>query len=80
MTHSNRESSLSRRAFCASAGVSALAVATSAGSGSVFGAALQAATVPGPRGLAAKTYPIGLEMFSVRREQQRDQLATLLPI
>jgi len=80
VTHSNRESSLSRRAFCASAGAGALAVAASASSGSVFGSALHAATLPGPRGLAAKTYPIGLEMFSVRREQQRDQLATLTAV
>lgn len=78
MTKSNRESSLSRRAFVASAGAGALAVA--AGSGSALGNALQAATLPGARPQAAKTYPIGLEMFSVRREQQRDQVATLAAV
>lgn len=78
MTQSNRESSLSRRAFVASAGAGALAVA--AGSGGAFASALQAATVPEPRRRSAKTYPIGLEMFSVRREQQRDQAATLAAV
>jgi sugar phosphate isomerase/epimerase len=77
VTQSNRESSLSRRAFVASAGAGALAVA--AGSGGALGNALHAATLQGPR-LAAKTYPIGLEMFSVRREQQRDQAATLAAV
>ena len=78
MTQSNRESSLSRRAFCAAAGAGAVAAA--AGSAGALGNALHAATLPGPRRLAAKTYPIGLEMFSVRREQQRDQAATLAAV
>ena len=80
MTHSNRESSLSRRAFGASAGAGALAVATGTASSGVLGSTLQAATLPAPRRLAAKTYPIGLEMFSVRREQQKDQAATLAAV
>ena len=80
MTHPNRESSLSRRAFCASAGAGALAVVAATGSSAVLGSVLQAATLPGPRRLAAKTYPIGLEMFSVRREQQKDQAATLAAV
>ena len=58
----------------------ALAVAASAGSGTALGTALHAATLPGSRRLAPKTYPIGLEMFSVRREQQRDQAATLAAV
>jgi sugar phosphate isomerase/epimerase len=77
VTHSNRESSLSRRAFFASAGASAFAVAAAAGSGGAFAAALDAATLPGTRRHAFKTYPIGLELFSVRRELARDLPATL---
>lgn len=77
MTHSNRESSLSRRAFFASAGASALAVAAAAGSTSAFAATLEAATLSGTRRHAFKTYPIGLELFSVRRELARDLPATL---
>ena len=77
MTHSNRESSLSRRAFFASAGASALAVAAAAGSGGAFAAVLDAAPLPGTRRHAFKTYPVGLELFSVRRELTRDLPATL---
>ena len=77
MTHSNRESSLSRRAFFTSAGASALAVAAAAGSTSAFAATLEAATFSGTRRHAFKTYPIGLELFSVRRELARDLPATL---
>jgi sugar phosphate isomerase/epimerase len=80
VTDQNRESSLSRRAFFASTGAGALAVAAAAGSGGTLGSALQAATLPGQRPPLAKTYPIGLEMFSVRREQQRDQAATLAAV
>ena len=80
MTHSNRESSLSRRAFVASAGAGALAVVAGTGASGVLGSTLQAATLPAPPRLAAKTYPIGLEMFSVRREQQKDQAATLAAV
>ena len=77
MTHSNRESSLSRRALLASAGASALAVAAAAGSTSAFAATLDAATLGGTLRHAFKTYPIGLELFSVRRELARDLPATL---
>ena len=77
MTHSNRESSLSRRAFFASAGASALAVGAAAGSTSAFAATLDAARLGGTRPHAFKTYPIGLELFSVRRELARDLPATL---
>ena len=80
MTNSNRESSLSRRAFVASAGAGALAVVAGTGASGVLGSTLQAATLPAPPRLAAKTYPIGLEMFSVRREQQKDQAATLAAV
>jgi sugar phosphate isomerase/epimerase len=74
----NRESSLSRRAFFASAGAGALAVAASTGTDML--GTLQAATLPNTREVKAKTYPIGLEMFSVRREQQKDQAATLAAV
>jgi sugar phosphate isomerase/epimerase len=80
VTQSNRESSLSRRAFCASAGAGALAVVAGTASGGALGSALQAATLPAPRRLAAKTYPIGLEMFSVRREMAKDLPATLTAV
>jgi sugar phosphate isomerase/epimerase len=76
VTKPNRESSLSRRAFCASAGVSAAAVL--AGSLSSAGAApLQAAALPGVRPRAPKPYPIGIELYAVRRELARDLPATL---
>jgi sugar phosphate isomerase/epimerase len=76
VTKPNRESSLSRRAFCASAGVSAAAVL--AGSLSSAGAApLQAAALPGARPRAPKPYPIGIELYAVRRELARDLPATL---
>jgi sugar phosphate isomerase/epimerase len=77
VTHSNRESSLSRRAFCGTAGASAFAVVAAAGSGGALTTTLEAAALPWSRRHARKSYPLGLEMFSVRRELARDLPATL---
>src|SRR3954469_25642617 len=68
-------SPLSRRAFCASAAAAAaLAVIPT---GRVFASSLSSAELRRARSRAAKTYPIGLELFSVRRELARDLPATL---
>ncbi|MFL5618775.1 MAG: sugar phosphate isomerase/epimerase family protein [Gemmatimonadaceae bacterium] len=77
MSHPNRESSLSRRAFCASAGVSAAAVVAGTLSGGLLGSPLEAAVPSGVRPRALKTYPIGIELYAVRRELARDLPATL---
>ena len=68
-------SPLSRRAFCASAATAAaLAVMPT---GSALAASLSSAERRRPALRAAKTYPIGLELYSVRRELARDLPATL---
>ena len=66
-------SHLSRRSFCASVGVSAAALATGSLSRGVFGAQRLASVTTS----APKAYPIGLELYSVRRELARDLPATL---
>lgn len=77
MAHDDQDSSLSRRAFVTTAGFGAAAIAGGTMSGGWRAPALLAAT-PLPAGRqAAKTYPIGIEMFAVRREQQRDLPGTL---
>ncbi|MDB4882770.1 MAG: Xylose isomerase domain protein barrel, partial [Gemmatimonadetes bacterium] len=76
MSHEDPTASLSRRAFCASAGVGAAALAA----GTLFAgrlSSLHAAESIGLAPLAPKSYPIGLELFSVRRELARDLPATL---
>lgn len=77
MTRSDHESSLSRRAFFASAGMSAAAVAAATLSRGSLGATLHAADLASERLSAPKPYPIGLELYSVRRELARDLPATL---
>ena len=76
MTTSDRDSSLSRRAFITSAGVTA-AVAAGTLSRGGLGASLEAATLAGARRAAQKTYPIGIELYAVRRELARDLPGTL---
>ena len=69
------KSPLSRRAFCASAATAAaLAVMPT---GSAFASSLSADDLRRTALRAAKTYPIGLELYSVRRELARDLPATL---
>lgn len=76
MTIPDRDTALSRRAFLASAGATAaLAVGTMAPGG--FGTPLAAATPARARQPGAKAYPIGLELYAVRRELARDLPATL---
>jgi sugar phosphate isomerase/epimerase len=68
-------SPLSRRAFCASAAAAAaLAVIPT---GRVFASSLSSAELRRATSRAAKSYPIGLELYSVRRELARDLPATL---
>lgn len=68
-------SPLSRRAFCASAAAAAaLAVMPSR---SAFASTLSNAELRRAALRAAKSYPIGLELYSVRRELARDLPATL---
>jgi sugar phosphate isomerase/epimerase len=77
VTNPDRESTLSRRAFCAAAGASAVAVVAGTLSNGMLGAPLQAASPTGALLRAPKAYPIGIEMYSVRREMVRDLPATL---
>ena len=76
MTTPDRDSSLSRRAFITSAGVTAAIAAGTLTRGGL-GASLGAATLSGARHAAPKTYPIGIELYAVRRELARDLPATL---
>lgn len=76
MTTSDRDSSLSRRAFITSASVTA-AVAAGTLSRGGLGASLEAATLDAMRHAGQKTYPIGIELYAVRRELARDLPATL---
>jgi len=68
-------SPLSRRAFCASAATAAALVVMP--TGSALASAVSAAGLRRSASRAAKTYPIGLELYSVRRELARDLPATL---
>jgi sugar phosphate isomerase/epimerase len=65
-------SHFSRRSFCASVGVSAAALGARSLSRGMLGAQRLA-----PVAAARKAYPIGLELYSVRRELARDLPATL---
>ena len=80
MSHSDRESFQSRRAFCAAAGAGVVAVAAGALSGGALARPLHAAALTAPRPRAPKTYPIGLELYSVRRELARNLPATLAAV
>ena len=76
MANDQQDSSLSRRAFLGSAGLGAAALAGGTLS-SAWPTPLSAAAPSRASVQAPKTYPIGIEMFAVRREQQRDLPATL---
>ena len=76
MSHQDPKASLSRRAFCASAGVGAAALATGALSPAGVASTLHAAA-PLATPQARKSYPIGLELYSVRKELARDLPGTL---
>jgi sugar phosphate isomerase/epimerase len=67
----------SRRDFLAAAGASAAALAAAPLLGSRLGATLHAAASLRAGPVAAPQYPIGLELYSVRRELARDLPATL---
>ena len=71
------DSALSRRAFLATAGASTALVAAGTLSRGAFGSPLQAASIPGLSQAAQKTYPIGIELYAVRRELARDLPGTL---
>jgi sugar phosphate isomerase/epimerase len=70
-------SALSRRAFLASTGVGAALAAAGTLSRGAFGAPLEAALVPDRSSAAQKKYPIGIELYAVRRELARDLPGTL---
>ena len=76
MPHSS-DSALSRRAFFASAGASAALVAAGTISHGALGSPLQAAMLSGLSRAARKSYPIGIELYAVRRELARDLPGTL---
>ena len=71
----------SRRQFLARAGVG-VAAAVAAGSlvNGVLGSTLSAAEPSGRRRAAPSTLPIGLELYSVRRELARDLPGTLTAV
>jgi sugar phosphate isomerase/epimerase len=68
---------LSRRAFLASAGAGTALVAAGTLSRGALGSPLQAAALSGLSRTAPKSYPIGIELYAVRRELARDLPGTL---
>jgi sugar phosphate isomerase/epimerase len=80
VSNEDSSASLSRRAFCASAGLGAAALAASSLSGNRLVSSLSAAEATRSTPLAPKSYPIGLELYSVRRELARDLPATLTAV
>ena len=68
---------LSRRQFLARAGVGAAAVACAPAIAQGLGSSLHAARSPASAPPLPRTYPIGLELYSVRHELARDLPATL---
>jgi sugar phosphate isomerase/epimerase len=77
VSHEDHNAALSRRAFCATAGIGAAALAASTLSGHPLVSTLNAADVLGSASRAPKPIPIGLELYSVRRELARDLPGTL---
>jgi sugar phosphate isomerase/epimerase len=77
VSHDDQDPSLSRRAFLASTGLSAAAIASGTLSGGSFASTMHAATPRQPARHAPKAYPIGLELYAVRRELGRDLPGTL---
>jgi sugar phosphate isomerase/epimerase len=77
VAHDDQDTSLSRRAFVSAAGLGAAAIAGGTVSGGWRASVLHGATPSLTARQAPKTYPIGIEMFAVRREQARDLPATL---
>jgi len=67
----------SRRDFLSAVGAGAAALAAAPVLSSRLGSALHAAELPARTSKAAASYPIGLELYSVRRELARDLPATL---
>jgi sugar phosphate isomerase/epimerase len=76
VSHDDHDSSLSRRAFCASAGLSAAAIAGGTLPSGLLASTPHAATLHAPH-QAPKAYPIGIELYAVRRELARDLPGTL---
>jgi sugar phosphate isomerase/epimerase len=74
VSHEDLEASLSRRAFLASAGLGAAALTVSSLPNV---STLHAVDSLGSARRAPKTYPIGIELYAVRRELARDLPATL---
>jgi sugar phosphate isomerase/epimerase len=77
VSHEARTASLSRRAFVASTGMGAAALAAGTISNDRLVSTLRAAAPLGSASRAPRSYPIGLELFSVRDELARDLPATL---
>jgi len=77
VSHDDHDSSLSRRAFCASAGISAAAIAGGPLPNGWLASTLHAATPGHALRQPPKAYPIGIELYAVRRELARDLPGTL---
>ncbi|MEO8564420.1 MAG: sugar phosphate isomerase/epimerase [bacterium] len=77
MSREDSPTSPSRRAFFASAGAGAAALAAGPLLAGPLGSTLHAAERVSRASVAPTTYPIGLELYSVRRELARDLPATL---
>src|SRR3954470_8748642 len=80
VSHESSAGPLSRRAFCTTAGLGAAALAAGALPGAASLSALSAAELPLGDAQAAKTYPIGLELYSVRRALALDLPGTLAAV
>lgn len=80
MTDSNSSSSLTRRDFIAQSGASAALIAAAPLLGGAVAPAALAAERRPVHATTAKNYPIGIEMFAVRNEQQKDLPNTLKTI
>jgi sugar phosphate isomerase/epimerase len=77
VSHQDSSAPPSRRAFLASAGMGAAALAAAPLLGDRVASTLNAAeSLAAPRA-AAKTYPIGIELYAVRRELTKDLPGTL---
>jgi sugar phosphate isomerase/epimerase len=77
VSHEDSSGTPSRRAFLASAGMGAAALAAAPLLGDRVASTLHAASSLGAARAAAKTVPIGIELYAVRRELTKDLPGTL---
>jgi len=77
VSRDNPSATPSRRDFLAAAGASAAALAAAPLLSNRLGSTLSAAETIGAGSMAPQSYPIGLELYSVRRELARDLPGTL---